>query len=229
MSLKKALMGESRKDRFKSVPKKIKDGAPAWHFSFMDDRKKGEKLPIFIIGPKRIELDEMQSCQGEIQREGDTYYLSYIRGGVKLNGPTQKAIRNGFKGAGLSGIQLQFSEEHHQRIPDELRAVPDSIAKARSYIGNWGRWKEKYPQVIQDDPVPRTDKDKILARWLDGLLKNNCTNMDEDSARKVETAIMHFRERVVEIIKRKEQAAAAARSAATSTAAAAPTNPDYQG
>lgn len=231
MSLKKALMGESRKDRFKSVPKKIKDGAAPWHFSFMDDRKKsGEKLPIFIIGSKRIELDEKQSCQGEIQREGDVIYLSYRRGGVKLNAQTEKTIRDGFKRAGLPDIQLQFSdqpepeEEHHQRIPDELRAVPAAIKEARSIIWNWDRWKKEYgAELIKDD------KDRILGRWLEGLWKTKCANIDEDTAAKVKPAIMHFRERVLLIkAERKAQAAAAAQSSAAAGAAAPPTDPDYQ-
>ncbi len=197
----------------------------------MDDRKKsGEKLPIFIIGSKRIEFDIKQSRQGEIQREGDTYYLSYSRGGVKLNAQTEKAIRNGFNRAGLSDLKLQFSdqaapgEQHHQRIPEELRAVPAAIKEARSYIGNWVRWKREYgAELIQDD------KDKILGNWLEGLSKNNCANIGEDSAAKVKPTIMHFHKKVVKIkADRKAQAAAADQSPAAS-ATAAPTDPDYQG
>lgn len=231
MSLKKMLMGESRKDRFKSVPKKIKDGAAPWHFSFMDDRKKsGEKLPIFIIGSKRIELDTKTSCQGEIQREGDVFYLSYLRGGVKLNAETEKTIREGFKRAGLAAIQLQFTdqaaveEDHHQRIPEELRAVPPALKEARSLIGNWDRWKKEFGvELIKDD------KDRKLGGWLQRLSETNCADIDENTAAKVKPAIMHFRERVL-LIKadRKAKAAGAAPASAGAGAAAAPTDPDYQ-
>ncbi len=112
--LKKALVGESAKDRLKAIKRKLKDGQEL-NFALLPAGKDG--IPILIYSKTNLKVTK--AVHGTMRRAADNIYLE-PKPGAKLTTTMLKELNKGAAKAQASGIEF-FSNaadsDHYQKIP----------------------------------------------------------------------------------------------------------------
>ncbi len=135
--LKKALMGESAKDRLKAVKRKLKDGQEL-NFALLPAGKDG--IPILIYS--KTKLNVTKAVHGVMRRAADNIYLE-PKPGAKLTTTMLKELNKGAAKAQASGIEFfsnSADSDHYQKIP----TLGEDAPKAESHY-------QPIPGLGQDD------------------------------------------------------------------------------